>query len=331
MAIDQTCPIWRTWAEIRWSSPEYPTEVDSPRAGGRYRINVSAEAELDGAGADLRARLTTWLVEQRRLGSICPLIRQETVKQAKLRPPLAVQARADRLLELFAKKTQKIGSPVKFGSPSTAAKIYPTHKPSEDDVDAYLWYADTESIDWSELSFLKSYLVKRHWVGQPANNLAILYVTVEGYSRLAELATASVISQAFVAMWFDASMDDAYGDGIEPGIRESGYKSVRLDHKEHNNKIDDEIIAEIRRSRFLVADFTQGKSGARGGVYYEAGFAQGLNIPVIFTCRQDAIDDVHFDTRQYNHIVWTTPAELRTRLSQRISATIGDGPLKITT
>ncbi|MCW5608337.1 MAG: hypothetical protein KIT26_09815 [Nitrosomonas sp.] len=101
---------------------------------------------------------------------------------------------------------------------------------------------------------------------------------------------------------------------------------MRIDQKNHNNKIDDEIIAEIKRSRFVVADFTQGDSGARGGVYYEAGFAHGLNMPVIFTCRADALNNVHFDTRQYNHIVWENIDALRNQLAQRISATIGDGP-----
>ena len=81
-------------------------------------------------------------------------------------------------------------------------------------------------------------------------------------------------------------------------------------------------------SRFLVADFTQGETGPRGGVYYEAGFAHGLNIQVIFTCRKDALEKVHFDTRQYPHIVWETPQELRDKLAKRISSVLGDGPLK---
>ena len=58
-------------------------------------------------------------------------------------------------------------------------------------------------------------------------------------------------------MWFDLSMDEAYQNGIQPAIEDAGYEAVRIDRKDHNNKIDDEIIAEIRRSRFLVADFTQ--------------------------------------------------------------------------
>jgi len=158
----------------------------------------------------------------------------------------------------------------------------------------------------------------------------------EGYRHLGALRKSRhESSQAFVAMWFDSSMDNAWKNGFEKGIEDAGYKPLRIDRKEHNNKIDDEIIAEIRRSRFLVADFTfkpenphtEALYEPRGGVYYEAGFAYGLNIPVIYTCRKDMIGNVHFDTRQFNHITWKTPEDLRKQLKDRISATIGDGPL----
>ena len=132
--------------------------------------------------------------------------------------------------------------------------------------------------------------------------------------------------QAFIAMWFDKEMDDAFKQGLKAGVEQAGYTAHRIDMKPHNNKIDDEIIAEIRRSRFLVADFTHGTDGPRGGVYYEAGFAHVLGIPVIFTCHEDKLDEVHFDTRQYNHIVWKTHKDLREQLTHRICATIGDGP-----
>jgi nucleoside 2-deoxyribosyltransferase len=97
-------------------------------------------------------------------------------------------------------------------------------------------------------------------------------------------------------------------------------KFVRLD------KIDDEIVAGIRRSRFLVADFT----GHRGGVYFEAGLATGLGLPVIWLCRKDELEKTHFDTRQYNFIVWESDKldELSTALKNRIEATIGRGTLQ---
>ncbi len=82
-------------------------------------------------------------------------------------------------------------------------------------------------------------------------------LTPAGVKRLEESEAKRLNSeQAFVAMWFDDSVKEAYEAGIECAIRDSGYRPLRIDKKQHNNKIDDEIIAEIRRSRFIVCDFT---------------------------------------------------------------------------
>jgi hypothetical protein len=131
-------------------------------------------------------------------------------------------------------------------------------------------------------------------------------------------------SQAFVAMWFDPSMDDVYESGFSAAIAASGYSPLRIDRKEHDRKIDDQIIAEIRRSAFVVADFT----GHRGGVYYEAGFAHGLGRSVILTCRRNELSKLHFDVRQYNTIPWDTPGDLVAPLQNRILALFGAGILK---
>jgi hypothetical protein len=132
-------------------------------------------------------------------------------------------------------------------------------------------------------------------------------------------------SVGFCAMWFDEKVKQLWTAAIEPAIRLAGQDPGRIDSKQHNGKIDDEIMATIRASRFLVADFT----GTRGGVYYEAGFAHGLGLPVIFMCRED--DELHFDIRQYNCIFWKPEdlEEVRVRLKNRILATLGQGPLKV--
>jgi DNA-binding PadR family transcriptional regulator len=126
--------------------------------------------------------------------------------------------------------------------------------------------------------------------------------------------------RAFVAMWFDKSMDDYYEDGIKKAIEDAGYVPIRIDLKEFNNKICDELIAEIKRSKFLIADF----SGLRSGVFFEAGFAKGLGREVIFIVRKTDVEKLkeHFDTRQYNHIVYDSPEDLRKKLFNRIGATI---------
>ena len=129
----------------------------------------------------------------------------------------------------------------------------------------------------------------------------------------------------FCAMWFSDEVKPIWTSVIEPAIRSAGYEPLRIDSKQHNGKIDDEIMASIRSSRFVVADFT----GSRGGVYYEAGFAHGLGLPVIFMCREG--DELHFDIRQYNCIFWKADAleDAQTRLKNRILATLGQGLLKV--
>ena len=185
------------------------------------------------------------------------------------------------------------------------------------------------------------------WLLEESVNLGLLredpayedhyILTAKAMERLEEIASRRAGSErAFVAMWFDESTTAAYDEGIAPAIKEAGYTPIRIDRTEHNKKIDDEIIAEIRRSRFLVADFTcdtvtvaggEQRAIPRGGVYYEAGFARGLGIEVFSTCRTDHIKHVHFDTRQFNHILWRKPQDLRKALRDRIGAVIGDGPL----
>lgn len=146
-----------------------------------------------------------------------------------------------------------------------------------------------------------------------------IVIKSKGWETIEKLKNTNIESkQAFVAMWFDDSMNDFYKDGIKKAIEEAGYSSVRIDGKDFNGKICDEIIAEIRRSKFLIADFT----GQRGGVYFEAGFAHGLGREVIFTVKEKDVDNLHFDTRQYNHIVYDTPEDLYKQLLNRIRATI---------
>ena len=144
-------------------------------------------------------------------------------------------------------------------------------------------------------------------------------LTPRGWEKSLELKkTKRKSDQAFVAMWFEAKLNDAWEKGIKPALESNGFNPLRIDKTAFNDKIDDQIITEIRKSGLVVADFT----GHREGVYFEAGFALGLGIPVIFTCAKSDIDKAHFDTRQYNHIVWDDAADLKSKLTFRITATI---------
>ncbi|HKM53308.1 MAG TPA: hypothetical protein VJY33_07830 [Isosphaeraceae bacterium] len=178
-----------------------------------------------------------------------------------------------------------------------------------------------------ELIFFLEHLEELGWLKREAETGSTsCMITAVGWTEIETHKAANIESdKAFVAMSFDPSMIDAYEQGIKPAIEvEAGFRSIRVDAVEHTGKIDDRIIAEIKESRFLIADFT----GHRGGVYFEAGFAMGMGLPVIWACREDEFNKVHFDTRQYNHIVWREPNELREKLALRIRATVGMAPNK---
>lgn len=176
----------------------------------------------------------------------------------------------------------------------------------------------------SEMKYIADELKARQVInhcGYTDKGDMILEVSAEGWDRVAQLENQGKLAeckQAFIAMNFNDEFRHIYENGIKAAISETGYTPMRIDDKEHNEFIPDEIIAEIRRSRFLVADMT----GQKHGVYFEAGFALGLGIPVIWTCRKDEIDQCHFDTKQINHIFWETPEELKEKLVNRIRATI---------
>jgi hypothetical protein len=142
---------------------------------------------------------------------------------------------------------------------------------------------------------------------------------------------------AFVAMAFSKEgergefLTKAFQDAIKPAIeQDAGYEeAIRIDKEEFLGDIVFEIIARIKECRFVVADVTN----SRNAVYFEGGYAMGMDLPVIWTCHKDDMDKLNssaFDTSHLSHIVWDTVEELREKLKNRILATIGRGPKRKT-
>jgi hypothetical protein len=211
-------------------------------------------------------------------------------------------ARADRFLEFLEGQTQFAGHYIEF----------------ETD-----WVSAAWCVNQQELMEVVKYLQKVERVKYVSSSLASeIKILPEGWAHLEKMkATNRDSKQCFVAMWFDDSMNSIYDGPISLALVELGFLPHRVDKREHNGKIDEEIITQIRRSRFLLADFT----GHRGGVYFEAGFAKGLNIEVIWTCREDHMKDLHFDIRQYNCIGWSEDNldKFRVDIKNRVEAVIG--------
>jgi predicted RNA-binding Zn-ribbon protein involved in translation (DUF1610 family) len=112
----------------------------------------------------------------------------------------------------------------------------------------------------------------------------------------------NVKDKVFIAMCFDGTqkLKDLSNLGIKPAIIELGFEPIKVNEIKHIELIDNKIIEQIRECRFMVADLTEN----RGGVYFEAGYAKALDIPVFFTCQNGQINTVHFDVNHYNILEW---------------------------
>lgn len=225
---------------------------------------------------------------------------------------LPVLEKLDKLLLALNKRSYIVG-----------AKIQIENSDFELMARAWVFY-------WEELRGLLTLAQELNQISCRGDLLASakdVVIKAEGWRRIAELSKDKGDgSQGFVAMSFNESLKEFYSTCIAPAIRRAGYKPHRVDERDHAGRIDDEIVMQIRRSRFIVADMTEHK----GGVYYEAGLAHGLGLKVFLTCRHDDLSNLHFDIQQYNCLKWfpDKPEEFIHSLAARIEAELGRGPLR---
>lgn len=273
--------------------------IECPRCGS-YSVTQIAAAQLNGLTIEERANISGYLFEN-------PKTEITTINIDYLRNLKSPKLwdKADKLLLNILKQIPSIGQTIQFHISN--------HNLSK------AWAKDRDELEYILISFLIKQ--KRYLEIISSDNYKI---TPEGWEYIESLYSSNPNSNiSFVAMWFDESLDQLYLNYINPAISDAGYEALRIDMHQHNNKIDDEIVAMIKRSKFLIADFT----GQRGGVYFEAGFAMGLGLPVIWLCKEEELKDVHFDTRQYNFILWNENDldKLKNDLRFRIERTIGRG------
>lgn len=277
-------------------------EIECPRCG-RYGIVGTAETILQKTPIKHPGGVSGWIRRQNTMG-ITPKIDSYNLDRLRTLTKPPFRERAEQYLLAAAQ------------SVSTLDKIFIS------DADDFVGTSYSDHAN--ELGIIRQYLEGEGLITKQLDTGGARRVTPKGYIAADELRTRRAAStQAFVAMWLTDEMRPVYDNGLARGISDAGFVSMLIPNKEHANRIDDEIIAEIRRSAFLVADFT----GHRQNVYFETGFAIGLGLPVIWTCRKDYMGELHFDIRQYNSIDWESEAELAQRLQRRIEAMFGRGPL----
>jgi hypothetical protein len=149
-------------------------------------------------------------------------------------------------------------------------------------------------------------------------------LTMKGWEKYEELKKVQRQSRtAFMAMRFgDPQLDAMVQSVFKPAVLRTGFELKKLTDEQPAGLIDDQIRAALLSARFIVADLTHGSHGA----YWEAGFAEGLGLPVIYTCEESAWEQTktHFDTNHLLTIIWdsTNPNVAGDALTATIRATL---------
>jgi hypothetical protein len=284
---------------------------------GKFGLGGTSDLFLCGLSDEERTRVyrisfALRTVSQRALGkpdsSYFPVYSNEDLQKMLDKPELSVQGKLTLLLKYLGRITEHPGQTAEFDLNHDYSVV--CAKNSEE-AKFYFDSLAEQGLVHQQQPFTGHYNPR-------------FKVSASGWTELNRIEqSGSESSSAFIAMSFHPDRN-LFEKAISTAIKAAGYLPVRVDKIEHVNHIDDEIIARIRGSKFLVSDFT----GQRNGVYFEAGFMLGLGRPVIWLCEKEDLKNVHFDTRQYNTIDYKDADDLQTRLQFRIEAILGKGPHK---
>jgi len=291
------------------------TRVQCRRCGS-FRITGDFELGWNDSAGSLtdvtRGTASGWIQE-----GVDRLLQLEDLARLQALTPLPVGEKAERLLKFLAKKSPRPGDQL-------------TVQCDDSHVLGLTWASNLMEVKYLAADYLadaKGYLQLSGPRHLSNSSLGGISIAPAGWAFLESLRYSNAESaRGFIAMYFADHLTELRETGLKGAITDAGYEARVMTDIEHANRIDDEIIAQIRGARFMVADFT----GTRGGVYFEAGFAVGLGIPVIWTCSQETLDDdnLHFDVEHYNFLTWREGVidEFRHRLSRRIESILGKGP-----
>ncbi len=180
---------------------------------------------------------------------------------------------------------------------------------------------------------LENYMLIRHFLFEKEYASGVsgigdykedITLRIQGWERFYELKNSVSDNRlAFMAMPFeDKRLQNVFLNWFKPACQALGFELRRVDELPEAGIINNKMMVDIRKSRFIIAELT----GENRGVYWEAGFAEGLKKPVIYTCddEYEANNPLHFDIRQHHTVFWTddTLKEAAENLVVTIQATI---------
>jgi len=114
-----------------------------------------------------------------------------------------------------------------------------THKPGQVPTLGEHYLGLLCSEDKTTQLFILETLIERGDINGVAMLPSEFKITARGWIRVEEINKGLLGKenrQAFVAMWFDSSMEDLFSKGIAPAIKDAGFEPFRVDKNPSNNQ-----------------------------------------------------------------------------------------------
>ncbi len=331
-----SCPITGQPGAISEGLDLDAERVSSPATLGPVTYTRSLLAVLGNRGADEKRAFGRWIVDRKQFGGLPKIVNRDYWNKYRAYPEWSLTERADRLFHWVLRERQGI-------EPLAPFYLTPDHP------DRIAACAVSDSVSENQLLLVLSILAERGHIefvtltNKPGSGAQPWFrLTPAGWVASEHQPTGRMSDRTFVAMWFSSETEDLK-EAISDGVRHAGYVPIIIDREEYTGLIVDQIMKEIKSARFVIADYTcgyqQGSESeehyqARGGVYWEAGYAQGLGLTVISSVRRDLFGKpgaLHFDQAQFNHLSWQPDKlhDFEEQLRDRIVALVGWGPHRL--
>lgn len=136
----------------------------------------------------------------------------------------------------------------------------------------------------------------------------------KGWSEAAARAGGRKLKSCFVLLSDEEDWCAQWSESVLPKIEQCGYLPCLFNHSGAENR-DSHSIQQISGSKLIIADLTNHSPG----VYFAAGYALGMNIPVIWTVKRSHADKLFVQSHHIRPFVWDTAEDLAAMLQQRLS------------
>jgi len=309
--MSEDCLICKTTLTTKPEQPDEGQAYECPRCG-KYLMSTNTEKSIRGYpyNEEQIAILSHAIRKMQRQDSL-PEINPDLITAILKNPLPNPIEQANNLIIWFAENVS-LGEKL-LVQPSTHQSIIGAKSPDG-------------------FALILKYLFERGvFVGNMAEAMgapgrALVTLSFDGWQYYDQLKRGAVDSRkAFMAMEYgDEQLDRIVENYFKPAVADTGFELCRLDEPGKAGLIDDHMIVEIRNSRFLISDLTHENRGA----YWEAGYAEGLGKPVIYTCEKKKFEEnkTHFDTNHHLTVTWDEKElqEAMETLKATIRATLPD-------